>query len=275
MKHIEAVVSSTSIDAHGHMMSRESLVMTAEDFKTNCIQMGYEHDPRLAPLGRFVDAWVEDLPSGISILKTTGELFEPDDILPNKIGKPVFEKRHPGGPILLTLDMSYDSPEFQDDIRFISTILGSKPQYELKKAVEPLSILALSGTFALGAIATGFFGCIGADAYNLLKDRLKAMLAKQRTRTKEQLLVFEFTVTHKEKSVAVHTIITNPEAVSIDQMFGNTIYELDKIPHDLFAEHHHLSRLVYSYDQGDLLFLYGVREDGYPINFKKCDQSKT
>lgn len=273
MKQIEATLSSTQLDAHRHMMTREALESAAEVFKTHSIQMGYEHDPRHAPLGRFVEAWVEDLPSGISVLKARGELFEPDDALPEEIGKPIVEKHHSGGPLRLALDMSYQGREFDDDITSLSAVLGSKPQLELKKAVEPLSILILSGTFVLGAIASGFIGSIGSDAYGLLKTKLKAMLAKQRNRTKEQLLVFEFTISHQGNRVAVHTIVTNPDDTAIDGMLGNAVYELDKIHPDLFSERHHLGRLVYMYEQGKLSFLYGVREDGYPVNFRNVEPS--
>jgi len=272
MKQIESALSSTQVDKHGDMMSREALESAAEVFKTHSLQMGYQHDPRHAPLGRFVEAWIEDLPNGISVLKAKGELFEPDDALPVDIGKPIVEKHHPGGPLQLTLDMSYGGPEFQDDIKSITDALGSKPQHEVKKAVEPLSILILSGTFVLGAIASGFFGGIGSDAYKLLKTKLKTMLAKQRVRTKEQLLVLEFTVSHEGHRVAIHTIVSNPDDAKVECLLENAVYELDKIHPDLFSDRHHLGRLVYLYEDGKLSFLYGVREDGYPVNFRNVEQ---
>jgi hypothetical protein len=275
MKQIEATLSSTLVDKHGDMMTREALEFSAETFNTHCVPIGYEHDPRHAPLGRFVEAWIEDLPSGVSVLKARGDLFEPNDTLPSEIGKPIVEKHHPGGPLRLAVDLSYAGIEFRDDITSISDILGSRVQYEVKKAVEPISILILSGTFVFGAIASGFFGGIGTDAYELLKARLKAMLAKQRKRSKEQLLVFEFTVSHLGHRVAVHTIVTNPDDVAVDSMLGKALYDLDEISPDLFSDRHHLSRLVYMYDNGTLSFLYGVREDGYPVNIRKVEPGST
>lgn len=167
--------------------------------------------------------------------------------------------------------MSYQGREFQDDISSLSEALGSKPEYEVKKAVEPLSILILGGAFILGNIAKGFIGSIGSDAYELLKTKLKAMFAKQRKRTKEQLLVFKFTVSYEGHAVAVHTIVTNPDDTALDGMLENAVYDLDKIHPDLFSKRHHLGRLVYMYERGKLSFLYGVREDGYPVNYKNIE----
>ena len=272
MKHIEVTLSSTQLDSHGDVMTREALESAAEKFKTHSIQMGYEHDPRHAPLGRLVDAWIEDLPSGVSVLKARGELFEPDDVLPEEIGKPIVEKHHPGGPLRLAVDMSYQGCEFEDDITSLSEVLGSKPQLEVKKAVEPLSVLVVSGAFVLGAIASGFFGSIGSDAYALLKSKLKGMLAKQRRRTTDQLMVFEFTISHHGHRVVVHTIGENPDDATVDGMLENVVYELDKVHQDLFSVDHHLGRLVYMYRQGELCFLYGVREDGYPVTDRIVDR---
>lgn len=91
MKRFEATLSSTTIDAHGEVMSRGALESAAATLKRNYISMGVEHDPRNPPIGRLTDAWIKDLESGLSLLKGVGELFEPGDTLPASVEKTIVE----------------------------------------------------------------------------------------------------------------------------------------------------------------------------------------
>src|SRR6266508_4767309 len=195
MKRFEAILSSTTIDAHGEMMSRGALVSAAAALQRNYISMGIEHDPRNPPIGRITDAWVEDLDNGISIIKGVGELFEPGDALPTRVDKRIVEHEYVGDHLVVGYDRTYDTRVDLADINAIGDRFGSKPQLEIKKAVEPLSVLTIDGAFIFGAIAAGFFGQIGADAYLWLKDRLVSLIERQKAKSKEQLLVFEFSVT--------------------------------------------------------------------------------
>ena len=101
-----------------------------------------------------------------------------------------------------------------------------------------------------------------------LKNKLTALIQRQRQKSKEQLVVFSFTVTHKGKKLLVQTIIDNPDELKLDEFFQKGIYKLDKISADYFNDCHKLSRVVFLYDKNGLHFLYAVRKDGYPVSFE-------
>ena len=61
----------------------------------------------------------------------------------------------------------------------------------------------------MGSIAAGFFKEAGADTYKWLKQKLVALITSQRSKSKEQLLVFAFTVSHAGSSLLIQTILTN------------------------------------------------------------------
>jgi hypothetical protein len=270
MKTFEAILSSTVVDQHGEVMSKGALESAANILSKNYVQMGVEHDPRHPPIGRFTEAWVEEQSDGVIVLKGRGELFEPEDELPNSIGKTIIEREYPEGHLQLTFDRSYNSDEDHADINAIANRFGSKPRQEIKKAVEPLSILAIGGAFVFGAIASGFLGQIGADTYTFLKDKLVALIKRQRGKSKDQLLVFDFTVTHKGQKLLVQAILSNPTDEQIDTFLKQAIYDLDSaIGSDAFSPKLQLSRLVYLYENQSLEFLYAVRKDGFPVTYKK------
>jgi hypothetical protein len=270
MKTFEAVLSSNQVDRHGEVMSKGALESAANTLSKNYVQMGVEHDPRHPPIGRFIEAWIEEQPDGVILLKGRGELFEEGDQLPDSVEKTIVEREHSEGPLKITFDRSYGSDEDRDDIKAIADRFGSKPQQEIKKAVEPLSVLTIAGAFVLGAIGSGFFGQIGADAYTFLRDKLVTLFQRQRSKSNEQLLVFEFTVMHKGQKLLVHTILSNPTDQQIDKFLKQSIYDLDAvIDAEAFSSKKKLSRLVYSYENESLKFLYAVRKDGFPVTFKK------
>lgn len=269
MKPFEAIVSSTAIDAHGDMMTREALEKAAETFNKHILQMGVEHDPRHPPIGRFVEAWVEETPSGISVLKARGELFEAGDEMPRQVEKSLIQHEYTDGKASISFDRSYEGEEDIKDIREIADRFGTKPLFEAKKAVEPLSTLVIgAGAFVLGSIASGFFGSIGGDAYAWLKDKLKKLIENQKNKSKEQLLVFEYTVIHNGHQLLIQTIITNPSEADIVGFLSKAVYDLDAIHPGHFHEDHKLTRLVYFWRNGELSFQYAVRMDGYPVTFR-------
>jgi hypothetical protein len=251
-------------------MGRGALESAADVFNRNYVQMGVEHDPRQPPIGRFIEAWIEEQPDGVILLKGRGELFEESDKLPDSVEKSIVEREHSEGPLQISFDRSYNSDEDQADINAIANRFGSKPRQEIKKALVPLSILTIGGAFILGGIASGFFGQIGADAYTFLKDKLVLLIKRQRSKSKEQLLIFEFTVMHKGQKLLVHTILSSPTDEQIEKFLKQAIYDLDAVVgSDAFSPKLHLSRLVYSYENDSLKFLYAVRKDGFPVSFTK------
>lgn len=268
MKRFESILASNQLDRHGDILARGALESAAELFKRNYLSMNVEHDPRIAPVGRFTDAWIEDRSDGVSVLRGIGELFEEGDELPTHIDKTIVERSYEPGHLQVVFDRSYESEPDITEIRDIASRFGTTPRFEAKKAFEPLSILTIAGSFALGAIAAGFFKEIGSDSYKWLKNKLATLIVNQRAKSKEQLLVFAFTVTHAGRSVLVQTILPNPNEEDIDRFLKDAVYDLDRIPAKHFAPKNHLSRLVYFYENGTLTFKYAVRADGFPLTYR-------
>ena len=274
MKKFDAIISSTRLDAHGDIMSKEALEFAAATLKKNYVPMGVEHDPRIPPIGRFVDACVEQLADGTWILKGLGEIFESGDSLPVSIDRTIVERDYTDGKAHISFDRSYENDDCLPAITEIGQHFGTTPQLEVKKAVDPLSVLAIgAGTFVLGAIASGFFGQIGADGYNLLKTKLSNLIFKQKSKSKEQILVFEFTAIHNSIKVLVQTLLINPTDSDIEEFLKHQIYDLDRLPLVAFDSAAHISRIVYFYENKQLEFKYAVRKDGFPVTFKKITET--
>ena len=272
MKNFEAILSATAIDKHGEMMARSALESAAKTFETHYLPIGVEHDPRNGPIGRMVEAWIEDRPDGISVLKGRGEIFESTDELPKEITKTIVERSYHEGSLVLSFDRTYREPELKGIVDEISNLFGSEPRYEVKKAVEPLSILYIGGAFVLGGIANGFLGQIGADVYSVLKQKLVSLLEKQREKSDTQLLVFEFTVTHRERKVLFQTILTDPTETDISDFLNTAIYDLDDLPIDFHNPELHLSRVVFFLEGGRPVFKYAVRTDGYSLKYEIAEK---
>jgi hypothetical protein len=268
MKKLELTVASNQVDRHGDVFAKSALEDMVQALNQNYLSMGVEHDPRNIPIGRVSNAWLEEKPDGVILVKAIGEMFEPDDILSETIEKTIVEREHTSDRLEISYDLSYSNTEDKADIKEIAQKFGTTPGFEAKKALEPLSILTFSGCFVLGAIFSGFFGQIGADGCAFLKNKLTILIKRQRQKSKEQLVVFNFTVTHKGQKLLVQTIVSNPDELKFDEFFQKAIYDLDKIPADFFDNRHKLSRVVYMYDKNGLEFLYAVRKDGYPISFE-------
>jgi len=224
MKRFESILASTQLDQRGEMFSRSSLESAAALLKRHYLTLGIEHDPRIAPVGRVIDAWVEDLPDGSSLLRSVGELFEPEDQLPPQIDRTIVERTYEAGRLQVVFDRTYENQEDIAEINDIAERFGSKPRFEGKKALDPLSVPLIGGSFVLGKIASGFFKEIGSDSYKWLKTKLSGLIERQRSKSKEQLLVFAFTVNRNGGSVLVQTILTNPKAEDIENFLRNTIH---------------------------------------------------
>jgi hypothetical protein len=268
MKKVEMTIASNQVDLHGDVFAKSALEDMVQALNRNYLPWGVEHDPRHVLIGRVGNAWLEEKSGGVLLIKAIGELFEPDDILPEAIEKTIVEREHASDRLEIGYDRSYSNPEDEADINEIAQKFGTSPEFQAKKALDPLSILTISGVFVFSTIAAGFIGQIGADGYTFLKNKLKTLVRRQHQKSKEQLVVFNFTVSHKGKKLLVQTIVNNPDELKIDEFFQKGIYDLDKIPADFFDDRHKLSRVVYMYDKNGLQFLYAVRKDGYSVSFE-------
>ncbi len=264
MRRVRRELANTKLDEHYSRLAPQALQQMARDINEGYMPLWEEHDPRLPPLGRVMEAHVEPLPDGELALVGVLELFDRGDQIPFDPSRRMF-MRSVTGPLQVTFDRSYQDDKSLALIKDIAAILGTTPQPEEKKALEPLSILVLAGSFVLGGIATGFFKEIGADAYKLLKDKLKLLFALRRA--KKQPYVFRFVayVNAEGRTIEADFLISRPETEALERLFHAHLAEADTFLMRYAREHPQVQRVVFDAGETSLRFSYAVRSDAVPF----------
>jgi hypothetical protein len=60
MRYVEAIFATTHVDRHGDKLTYESLLGVVEQIRQGYVPMMFNHDPRVPPIGRLVDAEVRE-----------------------------------------------------------------------------------------------------------------------------------------------------------------------------------------------------------------------
>ena len=196
MKIAEAILATTHVDSHKDVIALSALQGAVEQVKQRIIPVLVEHDPRQPPLGRIVSSRVEQLADGHFALIGTMELFEPDDHIPLSddpreihIAEPAFHK------ITVICDRSYSEDADQSILEALVTQIGGVKEEYTKKALVPLSVLAIVvGTFGALKFAGGFLEKAGADTWDALRGKLKQLMSRKRVKMIEHVLQFQFIV---------------------------------------------------------------------------------
>ena len=152
----------------------------------------YNHDPRCPPLGRVIDAEIVTLDDGESALEAEVELFEEGPLPPLVGDRSIASRELPADGFLLTVDRTFSLPEFEEPVASIAAMFGKPTQVEVKKALEPIAVLAISaGLFVVGKFVGAFFSRLGTDAAVALSTKLKNIFARKHD-DQTRLLKFEF-----------------------------------------------------------------------------------
>lgn len=272
MKHFKGIIATSHVDRHNEVMPVETLETMVEQVNRQYIPMGIEHDPRIPPQGRLVSAKVVQLEDGKYGVEGIGEIFEQGDSYELKEdGREIPLHGQEADNLHLQFDRNYRDKEDQDIINEIGKLFGSKPQEEIKKALDPISILTVGGAFVLGGIASGFLGKIGSDAYDTIKSKIIKLLQKKvKEKEHESLLVFSFWVSKDVYHIEVEAILTNPTSDDIDAFFKSGLEQLDSLVLQYFDKNIGLRRITTKYENKKLSIMFGVRKDAVPI-FPKED----
>ena len=275
MQKVKARIATTHLDKHGDKLSLRILEDMCKATNESIIPMTVEHDPRIMPIGRYFAAEIVRLEDGEYALDAIGEYFfrgnEKLTQLNNKyVNVEFFDKGHRG----ICYDRNFKNKEDQENITKLTNLLqcNEPASEEIKKALDPLSILKITGCFILGAIATGFLNKIGSDAYDTLI-KLLTTLTKRKKEEKEKLLDFNFTVyDSNDKKVATQIILTNPSEDDINNILQYGLKELDRILpyyfHNIHEESHKIVKLVFEYKNGEFELKYALSDDGLPLRIE-------
>lgn len=265
MRKIRTVMATTHIDRHNERLSHEALESMQSHIRSSYLPFIFNHDPRCPPLGRVTDAEIVTLADGEHALEADVEVFEQGP-LPRLTGKRSLSLRElPNDTLLLTIDRSFSRSEFEGAIAKLADLFGGRPQFEGKKALEPIAVLIISaGGLALGAFATSFFSRLGANAADALTARLQEIFSKKRAE-EVSLLRFELEFEYAGECVRAEVILTGPTDAEIDQFLSQGLCQLDKVLPTCLGQVDGLVRYVFEYSNGDLSLSFAVRRDAVPI----------
>jgi len=268
---VKVRLMTTHLDKHGERFTKEALECAKRQIDEAIIPQGIEHDPRIEPIGRILSAEIIQLGDGEFALEATNEIFDNYNNLADINDRELVTHSYPTDSLEIRSDRSYKDKSDIDTLNDISKILNctTPPQVEIKKALEPLSVLWIGGAFILGGISAGFLNKMGSDAFDLLKSKLSVLFSKRKPSDPEKLLAFDFSI--KGKHCNVELIITNPTNKELDYIFKEGLQFLDKELPAYFNLHCEkpIKKLVFELDGIKIKFKFGVRKDGIPVKIKE------
>ncbi len=269
MKYYKGVLANTFIDKHNEKMSLNALKSMIEQIDDHYIPVGIEHDPRIFPVGRVKSAELIKVNENEYAVEGIIEQFENGDIIPIdfKDSKSITIRSHDFDTLDLTFDRNYNNDNDLKIINEINAIINNKnkPRIEIKKSVDPISILTIGGSFLLSEIFKGFLNKIGSDSYDLLIEKLTKLLTEKKVEESEKLLTFDFNIEKDHYTINVEVILTNPQNNDINSFLKYGLKKLDEILPIYFQPEKGLKRIVMEYNDNTIIINFGVRKDCIPI----------
>lgn len=186
MKKQKAILTTTHVDRHFQKMSLSALEQVVDLIGRHHIPFIVEHDPRIPPIGRILDAHIKQLEDGEYGVEATIEMYELGEDIPMiDDSREIPLHDHRADKLEVMYDRNFQTLDDQLLIRDLAFLFGTEPKEEAKKALDPLTVLTICGVFLLGGIAKGFLSKLGGDGYELLRDRLKSLwVVKSRAKRK-------------------------------------------------------------------------------------------
>jgi len=265
MSILEAVIASTALDSQGERLSHEAILQLSDSVNSRLIPIGTEHDPRVPPQGRLRSCFVRERPDGELEAVAEMEFFESgQEPLPaDEREIPIHSAQNEQ--LVISYDWTHRDPSDRSDIEAIAELFGTRPAYEAKKAADPISIISLTGAFALGGIASGLFNKIGSDIWDTIKSKISRLTSKTGTRNGDQILIFRTLVEIDGSTREVETILTNPTTDQIELFLKQGASALDKVLPIYTKDVPMLKRLVFEYRDGEMQVSFGVLTDCRPV----------
>lgn len=258
-------MATTHVDRHNDRLTREALESMRDHIQSSYLPFIFNHDPRCPPLGRTIDAEVVALADGEYALEAEVELFEPGPLPPLVDDRSIALRELPADSLLLTIDRTFSGPEFESEVRELSELFGRSPQFEAKKALDPIAVLIISaGALALGKFTSSFFSRLGENAADALSAKLKQIFS-HRHNGEVRLLRLEFEFEHEGQRSRAEVILTDPTNEEIEQFLQEGLQRLDQLLPSYLDEIDGLVRYVFAYSKGDLTLQFALRRDAVPI----------
>lgn len=261
----KGVFATTLPDKEEGVMPLSVLEQMVIDINSRWLTIGIEHDPRIPPQGRILNARLVQRDDGSYAVEGEVQAFEADDIIPYNNDKNEIPQREVSpGTTEVYRDKAYQDPILEKLTDELATLLGAQVQEEFKYSIEPLSVLTIAAGFIGLSLATGFIQKMGEDLSDKVRAKLKEIFSGKKN-AKDQLLLFLYSVRYPDRTVSAEVILTNPTHEEIDSFFSSGQYELARVlPRDIGAEHT-IRQITYQYQNKTLRLCFAVRADGVPI----------
>jgi len=265
------IVASSEVDAHGDTFSREALEQLVHQMNSSFLPLGIEHDPREPSVGRVAAARLVTRKDGVLLVEADMEIFEEGEVIP--LGTEAREiplEPVPRDGILVKYDRPYAvSDERKALVEELAKIAGARTNQEIKKSVDPISVLTIVASFSAVAIASGFLKKIGEDAYELFKAKLKQIFSSKPS-AKDQLLVFIYTINMDGIPINVEVILTNPTPDEIVAYFSSGTADLQRSIAEYVQPALGIRQVTYSFHDGRLNLEFAIRKDAVPLRPARC-----
>lgn len=264
MKRREQIIATTHVDSHRERLALSALNMLVQDIKTAYIPLWVEHDPRIPPRGRVVDAWIKKLEDGESGVVAVIEEFEVGET-------PVFDgaRRMKIGEaecdLSIRFDRTYRDRQSRALIADLATLLKVAAKQESKKSAEPISVLTFIAKAALGKIAETFWSGLSDETYKAVKAKLGILFRNRRKKSDDYIFRYRCVVIVGGREVEVDFLATAPSDERIERIFKQHLAAADKILQEYLPEHPEIARVVFDAGGAELKFSFAVRTDAVPV----------
>lgn len=260
MRRSRLVLTTTHVDSHNERLAPEALPGMVADIKSSFMPLWYDHDPRIPPTGRLVDAHIEEREDGELAVVGFAEEFERGDVLPFD-GTRLMKIASAPDTLRLEFDRSYRDDASQALIADIAAILGTPPQVEAKKAVEPVSVLTLAAQAVLGGIVGAVSKTVTDEIWQKLKKKIALALARRRDKGREYIFQFRFVIIVGGREVEADLLATSPTDAQVDLIFKHHLAEADAMLLTWLPSRPEIRRVVFDAGGRNLKFSYALRSD--------------
>jgi hypothetical protein len=257
---------TTHVDKHNESITPDALQDLVRLINQQYTPMGVEHDPRIPPVGRVLSAHIKEIEEGEFAVDGIAEIFEQGQEIEFKDDGREIPITEFGGRLSISPDRSYRKPEDQQLLEELRILVDGEITPQLKKSVEPISLLVIAASFIAGGIANGFLSKIGEDVWELFKAQLAKLIEPKRQASENCLLAFEFTVRDGDQLLCLKTILANPSESDINRFLQYGLKELDERTPRFFKNRYHVRKIVFEYKAGKLHVIFGLRKDAVPVS---------
>jgi hypothetical protein len=261
------IASTSSPNAASGGLSIEELEKLKALHERFIFPIGVQHDPRIAPQGRIINA--EIVPSGENEFFLQGKV-EWFDVALNELvdteGKEIRIRTFAEPTIIY--DSHFKDPDIQELIYELSVLLKGRAEEEHKTENPFLSVLSIAASYPYGGIYKSFHRQFDRTGFKNFRVNLHYLLTRK-TKAEERIISFIASMAFGNQTIQAEILLTNPDSNTIIRFFNKSLKRFDAVFLKQFQPGKGIRKMVYAYKDKDFEFLYALRKDGLPLEARK------